>query len=354
MEQKILYTNHVETAVDNLVAKIKPASVFVLVDHNTADRVLPRLLSICSSLSQAEVIRIKSGDENKNLDSLSYIWKELSNRGATRHTLLINLGGGVITDIGAFAASTFKRGITFINMPTTLLAAVDAAIGGKTGINFNGLKNEIGTFREADCVIISTTFFNTLPPEEIKSGYAEMLKHAMISDAAAFDDLIRQNVETLDPDKLLKLVEESTRIKKNIVEKDPFEKNLRKALNFGHTVGHAFESLAMERNAPIPHGYAVAYGMVVETILSVIKKRFPAPVMEKLSSYVFDNYRAFSFKGSDYDKLVEIMKHDKKNTRHGSINFTLLKNPGDIAIDCNVTDEELHAALDIYREKYMK
>lgn len=354
MEQKIIYTNFVEETVDRLIGEMSPASVFILVDHNTGERILPRLRSICTSLKDAIVISVKPGDENKNLDSLSYIWQEMSNKGATRSSLLINLGGGVVTDMGAFAACTFKRGIAFINIPTTLLGAVDAAIGGKTGINFNGLKNEIGSFKPADAVIISTTFLVTLPIEEIKSGYAEMIKHAMISDSRTLTDLLKTDINAIDPNAMLKLVEESTKVKKAIVEKDPEEKGLRKALNFGHTVGHAFESLALERKSPISHGYAVAYGMVVETVISALKRKFPVETMRKLASYIFENYQGFGFSCEDYDRLIDFMKHDKKNSARGEISMTLLNNVGDISINNNIKEDEIKAAFDIYREELQK
>lgn len=354
MEQKLIYTNHVEDAIEMLVHEYDPSKIFILVDHNTFDRVLPRLQSLCPSLKNAHIINIAPGDENKSLDTLSRIWSELSANEGTRKSLLINLGGGMITDMGAFAAATFKRGIRFINIPTTLLGAVDAALGGKTGINFNGLKNEIGVFKKADAVIISTTFLATLPAQEIKAGYAEMIKHAMLSHGDMFNDLLRTAPTQLDPEQLLKLVEESTQVKTDIVNRDPEEKSIRKALNFGHTIGHAFETLAIERKSPIPHGYAVAYGMVVETVLSVIKKQFPVSQMRKLASYVFANYRAFPFTCDDYAHLIDIMRHDKKNHTSADINFTLLRNIGDVEIDCIVSHDEITAAFDIYREELQK
>lgn len=354
MKQQIIYTNFVEDALDALVDKINPNSIFILVDHNTLERVLPRILSECKTLGDAQIIKIKPGDENKSLDSLSIIWKQMSDWGATRNSLLINLGGGMITDIGAFAAATFKRGIKFINVPTTLLAAVDAAVGGKTGINFNGFKNEIGAFKNADAVIISTTFLGTLPPEEIKSGYAEMIKHAMITDKGIFDNIIKMPITTIDPNSMLDLVEQSNDVKNDIVSQDPFEQNIRKALNFGHTVGHAFESLALNRQSPIPHGYAVAYGLIVETIISVMKYHFPTDIMRKLASYIYINYRGFSFSCEDYDVLIDIMKHDKKNRVKGEIAMTLLRNIGELEINTQVTDDEIKAAFDIYREELQK
>ncbi len=191
----LLFTNSVERAIDDMAGKLNPVSVFVLVDSNTASFVLPRLRSQSKAIASATVVQTKAGEENKNLDSLASIWKTLGDQGATRSSLLINIGGGVITDMGAFAASTFKRGIPFINVPTTLLGAVDASVGGKTGINFNSLKNEVGLFREAELVIVSTTFFRTLTNAEMLSGYAEMLKHAMLSSREMTDRLLRYDID---------------------------------------------------------------------------------------------------------------------------------------------------------------
>lgn len=351
MAQKIIYTNFVETAINRLVDDFSPASVFVLVDRNTRLQVLPRLKALCPEVATATLITVAPGDGNKSLESVSHIWQQLSDNGATRNSLLIILGGGMVTDMGAFAAATFKRGIRFVNIPTTLLGAVDAAIGGKTGFNFNGLKNEIGVFKEADAVIVSTTFFNTLPLEEVKSGYAEMLKHALLSSKATLNDLMKHNVGDIDPNSMLVLVEESTRVKKDIVNEDPEERGLRKALNLGHSIGHAFEALSIERQSPIPHGYAVAYGLVVELVLSAFKKHFPTQIMRKVAAYVFENYRAFSFTCEDYDRLIEYIGHDKKNIKAGEMNFTLLKDVGKVEIDNIATTEEVMAAFDIYREE---
>lgn len=354
MSQNIIYTNHVGSELDKSINEQTYNNIFVLVDTNTVNEVYPRLQSQCNTLSNAEVITIIAGDDNKNLDSLHKIWSALSTGGATRHSLLINVGGGMVTDIGGFAASTFKRGIDFINIPTTLLSAVDAALGGKNGINFNGLKNEIGTFKEAGTVIISTLFFNTLPIQEIKSGYAEMIKHGIISCQSTFQSLINRNISDVSPDSLLDLIEESTKVKIKIVSTDPLEKGLRKALNFGHTVGHAFESLSIKRNSPIPHGYAVAYGMVIETILSSIISGFPINEMRKLAHYIYVNYGTVPFNCEDYNNLIDLMRHDKKNTTSDSINMTLLKNVGDIKLNCKIEPDVITAAFDIYREELLK
>lgn len=348
--QELVFTNNVGEAIDAIVGEINPPTVFVLVDVNTASFVLPRLQTLSGAVANATVITAKAGDMHKNLESTQAIWKRLGEEGATRHSLLINVGGGVITDMGAFAAATFKRGISFINVPTSLLGAVDASVGGKTGINLGSLKNEIGVFRQADSVIVSTLFFNTLSSEELRSGYAEMLKHALLQDKESFDRLIGNHVEDLAPDTLLDLLQKSVLIKKNIVDTDPEEKSIRKSLNLGHTAGHAFESLALERKSPIPHGYAVAYGLVTELVLSHMKLSFPSDVLHRFASYVKEVYGAFDFTCDDYPRLIALMRHDKKNLSAADINFTLLRNIGDVQIDCVIAEDDIKTAFDITRD----
>ncbi len=348
--QELIFTNSVAKAIDSAAIKINASSVFVLVDKNTHEHVLLLMQQQSEAIANARVITIEAGDINKNLDSLTAIWKQLCDNGATRKSLLINLGGGVVTDIGAFAAATFKRGIRFINIPTTLLSAVDAAVGGKTGINFNGFKNEIGVFCEAETVIISTSFLQTLPHEEILSGYAEMLKHGLISNAETYNRLLAFDIaEANNMAHLLSLLEESVNVKKRIVEDDPTEKGIRRALNLGHTAGHAFESLALSRRAPIPHGYAVAWGLVVALVLSHMRFGFPSDQLQRLAAYIYEKYEAFHITCDDYPALLELMHHDKKN-ENSDINFTLLGEIGDVRIDCTCSEEDIKTALDIYRD----
>lgn len=349
MSQKVYFTNSPARVIDRYITDSGNPRTFILTDENTAKCVLPVLLSESRQLHEAEVITTKAGDVNKNLDSLSYIWERLQNGGATRQSLLINLGGGMITDMGGFAGATFKRGLRFVNIPTTLLSAVDAAVGGKTGINFNGLKNEVGAFREADAVIISTLFFKTLPLEELKSGYAEMLKHGLIDNKEAYRRMINYNVESADWDNLLDMLEESVNVKRRIVTEDPLEHGIRRALNLGHTIGHAFESHAMRHNSPIPHGYAVAWGCVTELILSRLSLGFPGEELYRFASYVYDTYGPYTFTCDDYPELIELMHHDKKNTS-SEINFTLLKDVGEFEIDRTCSEDDIKSALDIFRD----
>lgn len=346
--QRIIFTNDVSAAIDQLLAEADLNRLFVLTDTNTSYFVLPRIADN-AHIADATNITIKSGDMNKTIEAAADVWRALCDNGGTRKSIMINVGGGMVTDLGGFAASTFKRGIRFINVPTTLLSAVDAAVGGKTGVNFRGLKNEIGVFNEAEAVVISTCFFSTLPLTEIKSGFAEMLKHGLLKDAATYDRLLAYDFESRDYDHLLSLLRESVEVKAEIVRCDPHERGLRRALNLGHTAGHAFESYAMSRKSPIPHGYAVAWGMVVELTLANMLCGFPSARVQEYAQFVLENYGSFHITCADYDALLTLMRHDKKS-EHGEMNFTLLGDVGDVKINCSATDDDVRAALDIYRD----
>lgn len=343
--QKILYTNNVSDAISSLVNEFSPVSVHIVTDENVERDVLPLL-----ALDYPRIV-VKPGDEHKNVESLTHIWSGLIAQGATRHSLVINIGGGVVTDMGGFAAASFKRGIRFINVPTTLLSAVDAAVGGKTGVNFQGYKNEIGAFATADAVVISTVSFNTLPREELLSGYAEMIKHGLLSSADDYAELLKFDIVDADMDSLLPLLEKSVKVKERIVEEDPKEHGIRRALNLGHTAGHAFEGLALEHGYPLPHGYAVAFGMLVEMILSHTVVGYPSSELYRYANYLKENgYGSPAVDCDDYDALVEYMRHDKKNTTRETINFTLLSAPGKPLIDRTASEGEIRAALDIFRD----
>lgn len=309
---------------------------------------MPQMREV-SFLKDAIEITIGAGDVHKTLETLASVWQILSDKGASRHSLLINLGGGMVTDLGGFAAATFKRGFAYINVPTTLLAMVDASVGGKTGINFNGLKNEVGVFAPADSVLIETEFLRSLDAQNFFSGYAEMLKHGLISNEAHWAELLNFNTDLIDYKYLKKLVGESVQVKENIVEQDPFEHGIRKALNLGHTVGHAFESLALAENHPVLHGYAVAWGIVCELYLSHLKTGFPKEKMRQTIQFIKENYGSFTFDCKQYEQLYALMLHDKKNTA-GVINFTLLKEIGDISINQTADKDQIFGMFDFYRE----
>lgn len=341
---------HLARLLDDAVARINPASVTVVTDTNVEDAVFP-LLEGAKVLASANRVVIEPGESHKNLESVTLIWNALEQAGATRKSLVVNIGGGLVTDIGGFAAATFKRGIRFINVPTTLLGAVDAATGGKTGINFNGLKNEIGAFHLPSEVIISALPLASLPHSELISGYAEMLKTGFIADAGLYHDIKDIDGVLADSSRLEAAMKRCVAIKEDVVAQDPTEKGLRKILNFGHTAGHAFESMAIERHTPLAHGEAVAHGMLVELILSHTLMKFPSKEVYSYADAVLKKqYPRIKVTCEDIPKLIALMAHDKKNAAAGHPNFTLLREIGYPEIDCVPDLKEIESALDIYRD----
>lgn len=350
MEQRIILSKHLDEELAVAISECEHGGIFVLVDETTRQKCWP-VVSSFLSLKSATLITIGTGDRSKSLDTLASVWKALQDGGATRHSLLINLGGGMVTDLGGFAASTFKRGIDFINIPTTLLAMVDASVGGKTGINFGGLKNEIGVFNEARFVLLDTSFVRTEDEKNILSGYAEMLKHGLLAGDAMWAELVGFDIRRPDLARLGQMVARSVAVKERIVEADPHEQGLRKALNLGHTFGHAFEAFSLRhaKGEPLLHGWAVAYGLVCELWLSAVKAGFPTDKMRQTVAFIRDNYGAFPITCDDYPELLDLMRHDKKNRGH-EINVTLLGDTGDIRVDQTLTDDEVRQALDFFRE----
>ena len=347
MEQRIIFSRNMKLELAEAISESEHDRIFVLTDAHTAQQCWPRISSFLS-LKGARLITIAAGDEAKNLNTLSAVWTAMQQGDGTRHSLLINLGGGMVTDLGGFAASTFKRGINFINIPTTLLSMVDASVGGKTGINFGGLKNEIGVFCDSKFVILDTEFLRTLDAENICSGYAEMLKHGLISDEKMWAELVGFDLAHPDLQQLQRMVGDSVAVKERIVEQDPHEHGIRKALNLGHTFGHAFESWALKRK-PVLHGYAVAFGLIPELYLSVMKTGFPTEKMRQTVNFIKEYYGSLPITCDDYDELIELMRHDKKN-QDGIINFTLLGGIGDIRINQSATIDEIKEAFDFFRE----
>ena len=347
MNQRVIISTHLEGELVSALAECEHDKLYVLTDTTTKEECLP-LLKKFYCMKEAQVITIPATDSHKDIESLMMVWKGLQEGGASRHSCMINLGGGMVTDLGGFAASTFKRGINFINIPTTLLAMVDASVGGKTGINFGGLKNEVGVFNDSKFVILDTEFLKTLDSENICSGYAEMLKHGLISTEAMWEELVSFDLANPDLKQLQRMVGDSVKVKERIVEQDPHEKGIRKALNLGHTFGHAFESWALKRK-PILHGYAVAFGLIPELYLSVIKTGFPTEKMRQTVNFIKENYGTLNITCDDYDELIELMHHDKKN-QNGIINFTMMGGIGDIRINQTATVEEIKEALDFFRE----
>lgn len=348
--QQVIITKDIQKELSQFLFEHHYDKIFVLADTHTYNLCFPVIRPL-PAIEQATLIVIAPGDTNKNLEQLTTVWQALSKNGASRNSLLINLGGGMITDLGGFAGATFKRGIDTLNIPTTLMASVDAAVGGKTGINFNGLKNEIGAFHIPVCVLIDCVFLQTLDRANLLSGYAEMIKHGLIHSEAILNKLFAFDLDSkeLNINIINELVKESIAVKEQIVNEDPKEKGIRKALNLGHTIGHAFESLSFEKQKPILHGHAVAAGLVSELYLSHKSCGFPVETLRRTVNFIKSCYPPFLFVCDDYEALYELMKHDKKN-ESGIINFTLLAQTGDIRINQSIDKESIFDSLDFYRE----
>lgn len=321
--------------------------IYVLTDQNAFSHCFPKIKEV-DGISESRTIVLEPGDDHKTIYATVDIWKKLSHMGADRKSLLINLGGGMPTDMGGFAASTFKRGMRFINIPTTLLSQVDASVGGKTGINFEGFKNEIGVFNQAHAVLVDTSFLDTLDRPNILSGFAEMIKHTLIYSPEAWDKLKRFDLLNINLQDLKPLVADSISIKEYFVDADPTEKGIRKALNFGHTLGHAIESFALKSGKPLLHGYAVAYGMVAELYLSHVKLGFPIDEAKRIGKTIMEIYGDYHIEASQNDTLFQLTLHDKKN-EGGRINFTLLEAPGKVRIDVDCSKGEIEDAMAFYR-----
>jgi len=345
---KIIYTRLPEQELLKWIEKYQTGKVFLATEETVNNFWVSEFDDFFISKGIKKVV-IPAGEHNKKIESVARIWEFLSKNGGDRKSLLINIGGGMLTDLAGFAATTFKRGIDFLNVPTTLLSQVDASVGGKTGINFSGFKNEIGTFKEPVAVIINTDFLKTIDKENFISGFAEMIKHGLIFNPEHLKELEEFDIENIDYDHLQKIIGDSVNVKEYFVSNDPTEKNIRKALNFGHTIGHAFESYAMQQNKPIQHGHAVAYGMIAELFLSVKKCSFPQNDFEKLTNWLIKLYGKFEINTSDFDTLFELMTHDKKNEA-GKINFTLLSEIGNIEINQNCERELIYESLEFYSQ----
>jgi 3-dehydroquinate synthase len=319
--------------------------VALLTDSNTRRHCLPLVLPQLDF--EVSLIEIPAGEHHKTLDTCSLVWQEMMRHGLDRHSLLINLGGGVTGDMGGFCAATYQRGIDFVQMPTTLLAQADASIGGKLGIDFQLIKNNIGVFRNPKAVFVEPVFLKTLPERQMRSGFAEVFKHALIADAGLWEKL--QPLTSLDAANWDNLLISSLSIKQKIVEEDPHEKGTRKALNFGHTIGHAVESFSFETNEPLLHGEAVATGIVCESWLSHKFAGLPAGDLESIVQFIGRFYPPFSFDEKDFPQLLSFMKKDKKN-QGGRINFTLISPLGQAVINQSCEEELIEDSLRFYLE----
>lgn len=323
------------------------SKLFILVDSNTINSCLTSLMQTFKTETEIEVIEMEAGEENKNIETCTQVWKALADLGADRKSLLINLGGGVVTDLGGFVASTFKRGIDFINIPTTLLAMVDASIGGKTGIDLDNLKNQVGVISQPEMIIIEPKFLDTLPAVEMRSGLAEIFKHGLIADKNYWEKATRLQKLTLND--LEQLIAGSVEIKLKIVQQDPTEKHLRKTLNFGHTLGHAIESyyLTAPGKDHLLHGEAIAIGMIMAGFISSKICGLSEEENEMITKNLLEFFPKTSISSADFEIIKDLLKFDKKNS-HGNINFVLLKEIGNAKIDCIVPTELLDEANNYY------
>lgn len=326
----------------------KYSNLFIIVDNETNEHCLPKLLPILETDLNIEIIEFEAGEANKNIETCIQIWHVLTELGADRKALIINLGGGVVTDLGGFVASTFKRGVDFINIPTTLLSMVDASVGGKTGVDLGNLKNQIGVINVPQMVLIDTNYLETLPQSEMRSGLAEMLKHGLIYDVAYWKQFL--DLKTIDYDALDQLIYRSVEIKNEIVIQDPTEKNIRKALNFGHTLGHAIESyfLENENKTTLLHGEAIAVGMILESYISLHKNLISPTEYSEIKTAIQAIYDHIEFEENDIDPILELLVHDKKN-EYGLIQFALIEGIGKIKINQSVENKLILEAFQDYK-----
>lgn len=330
--------------------KNRYSKLFILVDENTIKNCYPQLVEHIPVFKDAELIEIESGEENKNIDVCLQIWCTLSELGADRKSLFINLGGGVISDMGGFIASTFKRGIDFINIPTTLLAQVDASVGGKVGVDLNHIKNEVGVFNNPRAVFVNSMFLGTLSKRQLLSGFAEIIKHALIADEAYWKKVLQVNFSNLEA--MDQLIETSIKIKNRIVMLDPMEYGARKSLNFGHTIGHAIETCSLEeaRADFFLHGEAIAIGMVCEAYLSSKLCNLSSKELITITQFILEKYPSLSIEHMDHQHLIQLMGHDKKNEK-GTINFSLLPAIGSCEINKTASISLIDEALTYYSEQ---
>ena len=345
------------------VPGLSAKSIVVITDSNVSP-LLPGIISPGDPLLSAPTIVIPAGEQNKTIESAEYIWTEMLRLGMTRSSFVINVGGGMVTDIGGFAASTYRRGVKFAHVATTLLGAVDAAVGGKTGVNFGGLKNQIGVFAMPEHTCIPIAALKSLPHEELLSGYGEMLKTGYLFDkglagwimeaAPQLDELVHNIPDAAsradDPSSLVSLIEECCRRKSLVVCRDPREAGMRKMLNFGHTCGHAFGAMTLARGNALPHGIAVAHGILVALILSHLRLALPSGEIYRYADFLKAVFPRIAVSCSDYPQLLKIMAGDKKNLNDGKVLFTLLQNIGKGVDYVSVEPHEIEAALDIYRD----
>ena len=340
-----MIVSDLHTALQPYLEATPRGQVFVLVDSTTATQCMPILSESIGDIPY-QTIEITAGEANKNIEVVQQVWDALLSGGATRKALVVNLGGGLLTDLGGFAAATYMRGIRFVNIPTSLLAMVDASSGGKTGVDYRGVKNLVGCFAQPEATLVYLPFLDTLPVNEWLSGYAEMLKHGLLESVEHWNKLLALDVNdpkcTISPE----LLAENLAVKERIVTEDPKENGQRKLLNFGHTIGHAIEEAYVAEGKDVKHGYCVMWGMVAELYLSVIRLGFSREILAQTSHLMLEYYGRPQCNCKERERLVEWMTKDKKNRGAGEINFSLLRAIGDGVVDQTVSRSELDEALE--------
>ena len=346
---EVTFSENGYVALNNLLESKSYSTIFILVDNHTKDFCLPYFLEHFEDLKGIPVIEIPANEINKHLDTCRVVWQKLSDMGADRKSLLINLGGGVVTDLGGFVASTFKRGIDFVNIPTTLLSMVDASVGGKTGVDLGGLKNQIGVIVNPQLVIVDSEFLKTLPKNEYKSGYSEMLKHGLICDASYFREL--SQFKGFEEGNILPHIHHSVMIKNEVVTEDPYEMGRRKILNFGHTLGHAIESffLTDSNKTALLHGEAIAVGMILEAYLATQLCELSSSEADEIKSVFLNLFPKVDFSKEDIQEILALLKYDKKNS-HGKVKFVLLNKIGIPVIDIQIEDSYFEGAFNYYQK----
>lgn len=343
-DYNVEFSRNAYDSLNELIRKKAYSKLFILVDENTFEHCYPKFISKIESESPIEIIEIDAGEEFKTIDTCIGVWDAITELGGDRKSLLITLGGGVITDLGGFVASCFKRGIDFVNIPTTLLAMVDASVGGKTGVDLGVLKNQIGLFANPKLVIIDSNFLASLKKRDFTSGLAEVIKYGL-----TFDMSLLEKIKDLDFESLDEIIYKSIQIKNNVVLKDPKENQLRKVLNYGHTLGHAIESYYLESPVKdsLTHGEAIAIGMICESYLSHKTLGLSLETAEKIKADILSVFQKIHLDPSDFEEITSLLVHDKKN-RAGRINFVLLKNLEDFEVDCNVEERYLYESFEFY------
>lgn len=323
------------------------SSHFILVDSNTNQYCLKTLLEEVPFLKGKTVIEIPAGEENKHLESCQKVWQALTNEAADRNALLVNLGGGMVSDLGGFCASTYKRGIAFVNVATTLLSQVDASVGGKLAVDFNGFKNHIGLFGNPKAIYINPNFLNTLPEREVRSGFAEVLKHGLIQSEIYWNQVSKDGVENAVWEAV---INHSVNIKKQVVEEDPFEHGIRKCLNFGHTIGHAFEtySLLHDEVPSLLHGEAIAVGMITEAYLSKVICGLSDDALNQINQTILSVFGKVDLDGFDLSEVMVLMGQDKKNVGH-QFKFSLIDKIGSSMINITCEEDLVLASIDYYK-----